>query len=128
MNYLSPEKIKESKGALAQSAPKRVSLCQNLKVQKANGRRNGALRFQYGDAGQDMITAAQLRAARGLLDWTRADLAKAANISPETVKNIEHGTFRPQEQTAEQIIRAFGAHDVKFTAEEGVRKANKSVK
>jgi len=68
-----------------------------------------------------MITAAQLRAARGLLDWTRADLAKAANISPETVKNIEHGTFRPQEQTAEQIIRAFAAHDVKFTDNEGVQ-------
>ena len=35
-----------------------------------------------------MITAAQLRAARGLLDWTRSDLAKAANVSPETIKNI----------------------------------------
>jgi DNA-binding XRE family transcriptional regulator len=69
-----------------------------------------------------MITAAQLRAARGLLDWTRADLAKAANISPETVKNIEHGTFRPQENTAEAIVKAFGAHDVKFTENEGVQR------
>ncbi len=68
-----------------------------------------------------MITAAQLRAARGLLDWTRADLAKAANISPETVKNIEHGTFRPQENTADAIVKAFGAHDVKFTENEGVQ-------
>jgi DNA-binding XRE family transcriptional regulator len=68
-----------------------------------------------------MITAAQLRAARGLLDWTRADLAKAANISPETVKNIEHGTFRPQENTAEAIKRAFSAHDVVFIENEGVQ-------
>ncbi len=68
-----------------------------------------------------MITAAQLRAARGLLDWTRTELAKAANISPETVKNIEHGTFRPQEQTAEQIKAAFAAHHVEFTEDEGVR-------
>src|ERR1700753_2573440 len=68
-----------------------------------------------------MITAAQLRAARGLLDWTRADLAKAANISPETVKNIEHGTFRPQENTAEAIVRAFGTHNVVFTENEGVQ-------
>jgi DNA-binding XRE family transcriptional regulator len=74
-----------------------------------------------------MITAAQLRAARGLLDWTRADLAKAANISPETVKNIEHGTFRPQENTAEAIIRAFGAHDVKFTENEGVQLVHDAV-
>jgi transcriptional regulator with XRE-family HTH domain len=68
-----------------------------------------------------MITAAQLRAARGLLDWTRADLAKAAGISPETVKNIEHGTFKPQEGTAENIYRAFAVHDVEFLENEGVR-------
>jgi len=69
-----------------------------------------------------MITAAQLRAARGLLDWTRTDLAKAANISPETVKNIEHGTFRPQETTADAIIRAFSIYGVQFTANEGVQR------
>lgn len=74
-----------------------------------------------------IITAAQLRAARGLLDWTRTDLAKAANISPETVKNIEHGTFRPQEQTADAIVRAFGAHNVKFTENEGVMLQRDSV-
>ncbi|MEJ0062102.1 MAG: helix-turn-helix transcriptional regulator [Alphaproteobacteria bacterium] len=75
-----------------------------------------------------MITAPQLRAARGILDWTRADLAKAANVSPETIKNIEHGTFRPQEATAEAIIRAFGSHDVTFTENEGVQKKKDLVK
>jgi DNA-binding XRE family transcriptional regulator len=74
-----------------------------------------------------MITAAQLRAARGLLDWTRTELAKAANISPETVKNIEHGTFRPQETTAEAIRRAFAIHDVIFTEDEGVKKSTNLV-
>ncbi|MDX2027563.1 MAG: helix-turn-helix transcriptional regulator [Alphaproteobacteria bacterium] len=75
-----------------------------------------------------ILTAAQLRAARGLLDWTRNDLAKAANISPETVKNIEHGTFRPQEQTADAIVRAFASHDVAFTEDEGVRKKKELVR
>jgi DNA-binding XRE family transcriptional regulator len=74
-----------------------------------------------------MLTAAQLRAARGLLDWTRADLAKAANVSPETIKNIEHGTFRPQEATTDAITRAFKAHDVEFTDDEGVRRSRDSV-
>jgi DNA-binding XRE family transcriptional regulator len=69
-----------------------------------------------------MITAAQLRAARGLLDWTRAELAKAAGISPETIKNIEHGTFKPQDATAEAIEKAFAAHYVVFLEDEGVRK------
>src|ERR1700744_533857 len=68
-----------------------------------------------------MITAAQLRAARGLLDWTRNELAEAAKVSPETVKNIEHGVFRPQEQTAEAIVRAFAEHGVEFVENEGVR-------
>jgi len=70
-----------------------------------------------------MITAAQLRAARGLLDWTRNDLAQAASVSPETIKNIEHGTFRPQETTADAIVKAFSAHDVAFTEDEGVKKS-----
>src|SRR5271170_1742779 len=74
-----------------------------------------------------IITGAQLRAARGLLDWTRTDLAKAANISPETVKNIEHGTFRPQEQTADAIIKTFASHDVVFTDNEGVMLQRDSV-
>lgn len=67
-----------------------------------------------------IITAAQLRAARGLVDWTRNELAKAANISPETVKNIEHGIFRPQEETAERIVNTFKAHGVEFIENEGV--------
>lgn len=61
-----------------------------------------------------MITPAQLRAARGFLDWTRADIAKAANVSPETIKNIEHGTFRPQEATADAISDAFTSRGVQF--------------
>lgn len=68
-----------------------------------------------------MITAAQLRAARGLVDWTRNELAKAANVSPETIKNIEHGIFRPQEETSERIIRTFAARNVVFTEGEGVK-------
>lgn len=75
-----------------------------------------------------MITAAQLRAARGLLDWTRTDLAKAASVSPETIKNIEHGTFRPQESTADAIVRAFQAHDVCFIENDGVQKSRDVVK
>ncbi|MDD4616309.1 MAG: helix-turn-helix transcriptional regulator [Alphaproteobacteria bacterium] len=67
-----------------------------------------------------MITAAQLRAARGLLDWSRGDLAKAAKVSQETIKNIEHGVFRPQEVTETALIRAFAAHGVEFVGTEGV--------
>src|SRR5580693_2891148 len=120
MNYLSPRNL-ATKGALAESAPKKVSLYPNLGNRKAGAHRTKSARLPYCNRHDAMITAAQLRAARGLLDWTRADLAKAANISPETVKNIEHGTFNPQEGTANAIIQAFLIHDVEFIEEEGVR-------
>lgn len=74
-----------------------------------------------------MITPAQLRAARGLLDWTRSDLAKAAGLSPETIKNIEHGKFHPQEQTSQSIITAFKGHDIEFTENEGVLRRKSSI-
>jgi DNA-binding XRE family transcriptional regulator len=121
MNFLSQKVITESKGALAEGALKKVSLCLKLGSQKNGDARMRPSPSKFWYARDNMITAAQLRAARGLLDWTRADLAKAANISPETVKNIEHGTFKPQENTAEAIVRAFGAHDVHFTENEGVQ-------
>ncbi len=74
-----------------------------------------------------MITAAQLRAARGLLDWSRSDLSKASKVSQETIKNIEHGIFRPQETTEEAIIKAFAAQNVEFTECDGVRKNQNKV-
>jgi predicted transcriptional regulator len=61
-----------------------------------------------------MFTPSQLRAARALLDWTRADCSKVTGISPETVKNIEHGTFEPTQATIDKIMNAFSNHGVEF--------------
>jgi len=60
------------------------------------------------------ITPDLLRAARGLLDWTRTELAQAAQLSPETIKNVEHGTFRPSEPTCESLLQTFSRHNVEF--------------
>lgn len=76
---------------------------------------------------RSMITAAQLRAARGLMDWTRSELAKVAGLSAETIKNIEHGVYMPQEATISAIINAFAEHDVEFTEGDGVRKSSNIV-
>jgi len=59
-----------------------------------------------------VILPAQLRAARGLLDWTRTECGQAANVSPETIKNIEHDSFIPQQATSDNILRALVAHGV----------------
>jgi DNA-binding XRE family transcriptional regulator len=85
------------------------------------GTGNGFVPVGHSEKLDKMITAAQLRAARGLVDWTRNELAKAASISPETVKNIEHGIFRPQEETSDRIVKTFAAHGVVFTDSEGVK-------
>jgi DNA-binding XRE family transcriptional regulator len=74
-----------------------------------------------------MISSAQLRAARALVDWTRNDLAKLAGVSPETIKNIEHNIFRPQEETSLKLERAFTMHSVEFTENDGVRLRKDSV-
>jgi DNA-binding XRE family transcriptional regulator len=42
-----------------------------------------------------LISPAQLRAARALLDWSRADFGTASGISPETIRNIETARFEP---------------------------------
>jgi len=74
-----------------------------------------------------MITAAQLRAARGMLDWSRGDLAKAAKVSQETIKNIEHGIFHPQEVTESALIRAFATQSIEFVEDDGVRRSKNKV-
>lgn len=79
---------------------------------------------------KQMITAAQLRAARGLLDWTRSELAKASGLSAETIKNIEHGVYAPQNRHP-AIIHACAAHSVEFTettASEKVQELSSTMK
>lgn len=61
-----------------------------------------------------MITASQLRAARGLLDWSRAQCAKVIGVSAETIKNIEQGKFVPAQTTVEKILSGFAEHGVEF--------------
>ena len=42
-----------------------------------------------------MITPAQCRAARALLDWSQQDLAKAAHLSLSTIRDFEKGRRVP---------------------------------
>jgi transcriptional regulator with XRE-family HTH domain len=54
-----------------------------------------------------MITPRQIRAARGLLDWTQAQLARAAGLSEVAVKNLERGRTDPRASTLSAIQQAF---------------------
>lgn len=59
------------------------------------------------------LTAAGLRAARGILNWSQADVVKAAGVSPNTVAKIEAGG-EVRVATATRIIEAFASHNVEI--------------
>lgn len=63
-----------------------------------------------------MLTAAQIRAARALLDWSQKQLAEKSKLSVPTVKRME-GAMGPERSTAanvEAVRRALEAAGVIF--------------
>jgi len=54
-----------------------------------------------------MITSAQCRAARGLLDWTQQELADQAGVGVVTVRQFEAGDVPPRRSTLQVIQQAF---------------------
>ncbi|WP_198377278.1 helix-turn-helix transcriptional regulator [Neoroseomonas rubea] len=74
------------------------------------------------------LSAPQCRAARALLDWTQAELARAAGVSPGTVRGFEGGHHALHRATAMAIRGALEDAGIRFLdpcAEggEGVRRA-----
>lgn len=66
------------------------------------------------------ITTAQIRGARGLLDWSQAELSRRTGISTTSIGNIESGNTQPRESTLDIIRKAFETANVEFI-EGGVR-------
>ena len=66
-----------------------------------------------------MITSAQCRAARGLIDWSQQDLAREARVGIVTVHQLEAGISEPRRATLDVIRRAFEAAGVEFIDENG---------
>lgn len=58
----------------------------------------------------------KLRAARAALGWTQGQLADAADVSPETLQNIEGGSA-PTARTQEKITRALNKNGVILTSD-----------
>jgi transcriptional regulator with XRE-family HTH domain len=62
-----------------------------------------------------MITGAQIRAARALLNWSRGDLARVSGVSANAIANIEMGASRPLAITLDSIQRSLEKSGVAFT-------------
>ena len=61
------------------------------------------------------MTSAQVRAARGLLNWTVRDLAEKAGVHRNTITNIETGRYAGDPETLSAIQRALEKAGVEFT-------------
>lgn len=65
------------------------------------------------------ISAAQIRAARGLIDWTRDDLSKASGVTVRTLARIESSQTLPRKATLAALFSALEAAGVEFIPENG---------
>jgi len=68
-----------------------------------------------------MSTGRQIRAGRGLLKWTAAELADMAGLTRDAINKIEDDAVQPREGTLADIIRAFDENGVEFIDNFGVR-------
>jgi transcriptional regulator with XRE-family HTH domain len=66
-----------------------------------------------------MITPAQCRAARALLEWNQQELARKARIGIVTVHQFESGVSQARRATLEVVRRAFESAGVEFIDENG---------
>ena len=66
-----------------------------------------------------MLTAAQCRAARGLIDWSQSDLAQHAGVGIVTIRQLEADVHAPRRATLDVVRRALEAAGVEFIDENG---------
>ena len=75
-----------------------------------------------------MITSRQIRAARGLLEWSGDDLAHKVDITRATLSKIESDLVQPQERTLARIAEVLDRHGVEFTDGDGVKMRQQEVR
>lgn len=61
-----------------------------------------------------MLLIQQIKAARGLLEWSQADLGERAGLSKTAITNIESGRFRPTSKSLGAIRGACEMAGVEF--------------
>lgn len=67
----------------------------------------------------DTISAAQVRAARGLLNWSRDELVTVSGVPKSTLVRLEDGATAPRASTITAIRKALEAAGVEFIPQNG---------
>jgi transcriptional regulator with XRE-family HTH domain len=68
-----------------------------------------------------IITPAQCRAARALLNWSQPELAERCDIHVQTISNFEKETSSPSKTTLEKISLILQSANIEFIGQDGVR-------
>ncbi len=74
------------------------------------------------------ITTAQIRGARGILDWSQSDLSERTGISATSIGSIENGQSTPRASTLDAIRKAFERNGIEFIGLDGVRLSNNYIR
>ena len=74
------------------------------------------------------ITTAQIRGARGVLNWSQQDLAQRTGISATSIGAIENGQTTPRESTLTTIRKTFETAGIEFIGLEGIRQRSGDVR
>jgi predicted transcriptional regulator len=71
--------------------------------------------------GVQLVTTRQIKAARALLAWSQADLARHSGVSEPTVARLESidGELGGREKTAGKMRKALESAGIDFIAENG---------
>lgn len=67
------------------------------------------------------ITTAQIRGARGILNWSQSDLAEQTGISTTSIGAIENGHTKARESTVRKMQSVFEIAGIEFLGTDGVR-------
>ena len=67
------------------------------------------------------ITTAQIRGARGILNWSQSDLAERTGISSTSIGSSENGQSTPRASTLQTIRKTFESAGIEFIGLDGVR-------
>ena len=67
-----------------------------------------------------MITVAQIKAARGLLEWNQAQLAHATGLHLNAISNVERRRGSPRAESMALIQQAFEREEIRFIGLSGV--------
>ena len=73
------------------------------------------------------ISAAQIKAARALLDWSQESLAQVTNLSIATIRKLECGDISPRQSTMVVIREAIEGAGIEFLNADGVRRREEEV-